>query len=63
MPCIGEGGTKNKYNSYRNKNNTIHYGPGWGSLLPPQFLFWVGTSARVYLANMFTLNVTIYIVK
>jgi len=30
-------GTKNKNNSYRNKNNTFHYGPGWGSLLPLQF--------------------------
>jgi hypothetical protein len=26
-----------KINSRRNKNNTIHYGPGWGSFLPLQF--------------------------
>ena len=25
-------------NSRRNKNNTFHYGPGWGSSLPLQFL-------------------------
>jgi hypothetical protein len=26
-----------KITRYRNNNNTFHYGPGWGSLLPPQF--------------------------
>jgi hypothetical protein len=31
-------GTKNKNNSYRNKNNTLNYGPGWGRNLPLNFL-------------------------
>jgi len=43
-------GTKNKNNSYRNKNNTLHYGPGWGSSLPLQFLPSGGDHANLRLA-------------